>query len=136
MMLADHEERPPLRQGYAGQARPPQRPRDDRPAPAAGQKSAEDLRAILRRMTEEANKGKSIKVAEKQNEIRQSVAQATQSKPTPPPIQNQAPKPPQSQPQPQPAPAAPQAPQAQVPQAPKPFEVPESDLRNLFNEKL
>jgi len=127
MMLADHEERPrprpqPMRSG------PPQRPRDDRPAPAAGQKSAEDLRAILRRMTEEANKGKSIKVAEKQNEIRQSVAQATQPKPTPPPIQNQAPQPPQSQPQPQPAPAA--------PQSPKPFEVPESDLRNLFNEKL
>jgi len=134
MMLADHEERSrprpqPMRSG------PPQRPRDDRPAPAAGQKTAEDLRAILRRMTEEANKGKSVKAAEKQNDIRQSVAQATQPQPRPaPPMQNPAPKPPpppqEQRPTQPPAPAAPQA------QGPKPFEVPESDLRNLFNEKL
>ncbi|HVX90772.1 MAG TPA: type IV secretion system DNA-binding domain-containing protein [Candidatus Paceibacterota bacterium] len=126
MMVSDHEERP----------RPP-RPqlprRDTRPAPAAGQKSAEDLRAILRRMTEEANKGKSVKAAEKQQDIRTSVAKATAPNPPTPPNPRPAPPAPTEPP---PAPPRPPEPVAGEKSGPQPFEVPEADLRNLFKNDI
>jgi hypothetical protein len=113
------------------QGTPPRRPMpQERPAPAAGAKTAEDLRSILRRMTEEANKGKAVKAAEKQAGIQASVAEAT--RPAPP----QAPAQPRPQPVPQAAPApAPRAAEQPAP-AKKPFEVPEADLRNLFKEDI
>jgi len=105
----------------------PQQPRPiERPMPAAGQKSAEDLRAILRRMTEEANKGKTAKVVEKQENIRQSVVQATRPN---------TPQPPPARAQPAPEPVVQIPPPVQAPQ-PAAFEVPEADLRNLFKEDI
>lgn len=120
MMIADHEARPRPR---PPQQQQPQRPRDNRPPPAAGQKSAEDLRAILRRMTDQANKSQQAKQEAKQADIKQSVAQATQPKPPQPPPQS--PKPPQPAPQP-----------GAAPQGTKPYEVPEDTLRDLFKEGI
>jgi hypothetical protein len=122
--------RPPM-------SRPAPRPPQERPAPAAHGKSAEDLRAILRRMTDDANKGKQQKAQGRENAIKQSVAQATQPRP-----QTPLPKPAATLP---PVPKAPELPKAEsvpappaapAPTIPKPFEVPEADLRNLFKEDI
>jgi hypothetical protein len=93
-----------------------------RPAPAASQKSAEDLRAILKRMTENSARDKGQKVAVQQAAVRQAVEQAAPKKApeTPPKPQNS----PQTVP--------PAAPRQDTPTAPKPFEVPEQNLRDIF----
>jgi hypothetical protein len=106
-----------------------------RPAPAASQKSAEDLRAILKRMTEGAAKDKGQKVSTQQAAVREAVSQAR-----PAPVPQKPPeKPPQAPPKPQNAPQAAPSPapaQQAVPQGQKPFEVPEQNLRDIFERGI
>ncbi len=100
----------------AAQVRPPMpRPPMPRqaPTPPSAGKSAEDLRAILRRMTEKAGQEKSSKETEQKTGLKNTLGNVLE-KNTP-----LKPRPPQQAPAPQ-------------PQAPKPFEVPEQDLRNIF----
>jgi len=133
--------------------RPPRR--DDRPAPPAAGKSAEDLKAILRTMTANVGKEKQQQVQAKQQNLKGALADVLgkaqplpASKPadTLPPHKaadelpsapnrdfvshDSAAQPASSQPQ--------QLQQPQPPQsgAPKPFEVPEDQLRAIFKENL
>jgi hypothetical protein len=101
-----------------------------RPAPPSSGKSAEDLRAILKKMTENTGKAQETKKVERQTELKQTLGTVVpQNQPQKPP----APKPPQqNQPPQQPQQKA----QNQVPPAPPPFEVPEQDLQKIFKEGI
>ncbi len=99
--------------------RPVPRPPQPRPqnVPAAAGKTAEDLRSILRRMTEQANSERSSKVQTQKAGLSNTVGTVLEKNT---PLKQSAPKPPP------PPPAPPK------PEGPKPFEVPEADLRNIF----
>lgn len=105
-----------------GSRRPESSASGPRPAPAASQKSAEDLRAILKRMTENSAKDKGQKVAVQQAAVRQAVEQTVPKKAP------EAPPKPQNSPQ----TAPPAAPRQETIPGPKPFEVPEQNLRDIF----
>ncbi len=126
------------------QPRPP-RVQEVRPAPVAQGKSAEDLRAILRKMTEKTSKERESKSAERQGALKETVATVVQK---PAPVQSvpqkqstplPVPPPPVQPPQPQnqpPAPSAP-APTQPMPVKARPaFEVAEEDLKKIFKEGL
>jgi hypothetical protein len=110
----------------------PQRP-VQQAAPTPPSKSAEDLKAILRGMSDGAKKEKQVEVVKKQSSLKDALADVLAKNPT----QNQ----PAAAPAPRETPTQPlasgQSPQQQSPvQEKKPFEVPEDTLRALFKENL
>lgn len=97
-------------------------PRQPRPTPPSSGKSAEDLRAILKRMTENAGKAKEVKQQQKQTDLSNTVARIVPKGPPPAPPKPLSPHDSQSQKLP--------------PPERKPFEVPEHDLQKIFKEGL
>ncbi|MFZ1987949.1 MAG: type IV secretion system DNA-binding domain-containing protein [Minisyncoccia bacterium] len=113
--------RPPERMQH--QNHPPSATPQTRSAPPMNAKTAEDLRSILRRMTESTGKEREIKAHKQSNALKNSLGTIL-TKNEPPedtkekePVQNPVPKPKESQPS-------------------KPFEIPEQDLRKIFKENL
>jgi hypothetical protein len=135
------------------------RPQQARPASPAS-KSSDDLKAILRTMTVGAAQQKEVKVQQKQEGLKGALADvlekgrqgagsgtqperrveanpAPQAKPAAPQVTQQRPAAPSPQPPIQPV----QAPSTPMPapaatDKPKPFEVPEDQLRAIFKENL
>jgi len=109
----------------------PQRPKpavEQRPAPPAAGKSAEDLKSILRTMTTTVGKAKEQEAVAKKQDLKGALADVLKKTPQPalPPHKAGDELPPAPQ----------QKPQAAAPDKPKPFEVPESELRAIFKENL
>lgn len=106
----------------------PQRPeqrqdRNERPAPPAAARTADDLKAILRATVANAEKDRQKKDGGKQDSLKDALRATVKDAPKPRPQQD-APRPPQ-------APSRPPEPQGPATAA---FEVPEETLRNLFKD--
>ncbi len=102
------------------------RPRENRPTPAAPpQKSAEDLKAILRTMTASAEQGKKKVETEQKSSLKGALSEVLKTAPE------------SKSPAPQPVPKQPVQPKpTEAPKAPSPFEIPEDTLRAIFKEDV
>jgi hypothetical protein len=117
----------------------PREQRPERSAPPSSGKTAEDLRAILKRMTESNGKAQVQKQEERKNELSSTVstvaAKNTQPAAKPQPKAPQQALPPHVEPKELP-PHVEQKPPAQPPKERAPFEVSEEALKDIFKDKF